>query len=116
MSDHEELADRLEEDADRLQHESDQLSEQGESARAAAEEAQQDEYTPAPLGEKDPAHRESPEGEGEVSNAGDGGDDDFDPEDLGVPPQNDAGESGDGDDGDDVPPQEDVDDPAAPKA
>jgi hypothetical protein len=90
MSDHEELADRLEEDADRLQHESDQLGEQGESARAAAEEAQQDEYTPAPLGEKDPAYRESPEGEGEGPDAGDGGEDAFDPEDLGAPPQEDS--------------------------
>lgn len=90
MSDHEELADDLEREADRLEHESEQLGEQGESARAAAEQAHSDEYTPEPLGEKDPAHRESPEGEdeGEVSDAGEDGSD-FDPEDLGVPPQSD---------------------------
>ena len=84
MSDHDELADQLEEEADRLEHESDQLERQGQSVRDAAERAQEDEYTPAPMGEDDPAHREAPEGEGEDAD-GDGAD--FDPEDLGVPPQ-----------------------------
>ncbi len=63
MSDHDELADRLEQDAERLQHESDRLEQQGESARSAVEQAQQDEYTPAPLGEDDPAYREPSEAE-----------------------------------------------------
>lgn len=107
MSDHDSLADDLEQEADRLEEQSEQLGKQGESARAATEQAQQDEFTPAPMGERDPAHRESPEGEGEEAAAGEGGSD-FDPEDLGVPPQ---GDSSDDDDGTD-----DNDDAAAPRA
>lgn len=87
MSDHEDLADRLDDDAKRLEHESEQLAEQGESARTKIEQAQQDEFTPAPLGQHDPAHREAPEGEGEGADTSES--QGMDPERLGEPPSGD---------------------------
>lgn len=118
MSDHDELADELEREADRLEHESDRLGEQGESAREGVEQAQADEYVPAPMGDEDPAHREPSAAQREAaeeeanqplppSTPGDRVDatlstgeyePEMDPEQLGTPPPADDDEDDDAED------------------